>query len=238
VLPPCGRTHAPHAVRNRRGLFKLRRDRLELGRSHAGLLLGLIQLRVSGVFVVVVWLGPLAPTRVFRPWAGFLTTGYGAEGSPFFSLSDFVGPSEQDFRVAPCVVCRRVRPRRPGRSFCFLFFFWRGPAGDHQSTGLKHPGYTFRQSGGSLPPSWQSAGFRPRQQSGENLFFRVAPVSSVFQAILKDSGASRPLVCTLCQCFSLVGRARPLPLGHDVMFVCRQGKGTATTASTGLAGPG
>ena len=126
MLPPCGRTQFPHAVRNRRGLFKLRRDRLELGRSHAGLLLGLIQLRVSGVFVVVVWLGPLAPTRVFRPWAGFLTTGYGAEGSPFFSLSDFVGPSEQDFRVAPCVVCRRVRPRRPGRSFCFLFFFLAG----------------------------------------------------------------------------------------------------------------
>ena len=95
-----------------------------------------------------------------------------------------------------------------GLDVVFVFcFFWRGPAGDHQSTGLKHPGYTFRQSGGSLPPSWQSAGFRPRQQSGENLFFRVAPVSSVFQAILKDSGASRPLVCTLCQCFLwLVGR--------------------------------
>ena len=120
MLPLCGRTHVPLAVRGCRGLIKLRGDRLELGRSHAGLLLGLIQLRVSGVFVVVVWLGPLAPTRVFRPWAGFLTTGYGAEGSPFFSLSDFVGPSEQDFRVAPCVVCRRVRPRGPGRCFCFF----------------------------------------------------------------------------------------------------------------------
>ena len=58
MLPLRGRTHVPHAVRNRRGLTNLRGDRLELRRCRADLLLWRVQLRVSGVVVVVLW-GPL-----------------------------------------------------------------------------------------------------------------------------------------------------------------------------------
>ena len=188
MLPLCGRTHVPRTVCVRRGLNKLQGDRLELGRRVAGVLLGLIQQRVSGsVSSSSCCRGPLAraqcdshghgPKYIFRP------QGTEQMGSPFAACPSVFAGSPQAGSLTAWV----------GRFFLFMHV-WRGPAGDHRSTGMKHPGYISRPSDGSLPPSRQGAGFRPRQQSGENfVVFRVAPVSSVLKDLLKDSGVSRPL---------------------------------------------
>ena len=123
--------------------------------------------------------GPLARAQCDSQGHGrrsISSTGHGAEG--FFFLQRVI----RVCRVPPSgsvLTCLGF--------VVFLFMYvWRGPAGDHRSTGMKHPGYMFRPSDGSLPPSWQSADFRPRQQSGENfVVFRVAPVSSVRQGPLE-----------------------------------------------------
>ena len=144
MLPLRGRTQVPHAVCVRRSLNKFLCDRLERERRHAGLLLQLIQQRVSGSVRRcrvgrALWL-VLSGTLKAMGRSFLTSTGHGAEG----------------LRVCS------------GQLLCLFFWRVRRAPSEHrlEASRIQFSEIRWFSPAGPLAVSC----FRPRQQSGETLF--------------------------------------------------------------------